>query len=181
MFFEACMNGDFGVIKSIINSSYNFDVNGRHPLGWTGLHSAASNGHAKIVKYLIEMGADVNAEDYFTLKSMEDINKIVRRKSEFNNWLRPNKNYEGCTALHYAVLADDLETVIVLTKSGADPNIVNKLGHKPISYVNQENTNLVKHLQSYMDRFAELERQKQLEERRKFPLEKRLKQFIVGK
>ncbi|XP_074598533.1 mitochondrial disaggregase-like [Brevipalpus obovatus] len=179
-FFEACMNGDFAVVKCIINSSYNFDINVRHPLGWTALHSAASNGQAKIVKYLIEMGADINAEDYYSIKEIEELSKIRRRRVEFNPYLKPNRIFEGCTPLHYAVLSDDIDTVRVLIEKGVDPTVKNKLGHTPTDYLADEDTEMKELLDDYMEKYHEIERQRQLEERRKFPLEKRLKQHIVG-
>lgn len=126
------------------------------------------------------MGANVNIEDYYTIRSANDLAKVQVRRSEFNILLRPSKNYEGCTPLHYAILIDDLETVKVLTDNGADPYYANKLGHKPIDYIDPENQLMVDHLNRYSAKYEELEKKRQMEERRKFPLEKRLKQFIVG-
>lgn len=41
------------------------DVNIRHPLGWTALHTAAINNKAEIIKVLLDNGADINAGDNF--------------------------------------------------------------------------------------------------------------------
>ena len=179
-FFEACKSGDVFSASFIVDSSYNFDINVRHPLGWTALHVAASNGRSNVVKYLIEMGADINAEDYYSLKEVEDLSKLRRRRNEFNPHLKPNLVYEGCTPLHYAVLSDDLPTVKLLIEKGADPQAKNKLGHKPIDYLANENTQMEELITDYTARYEEIEKQRRLEERRKFPIEQRLREHIVG-
>lgn len=40
----------------------------------------------------------------------------------------------GFTALHYAVLIDNIEVVKVLLEGGADPLLENDAGHRPIQY-----------------------------------------------
>ncbi len=47
-------------------------------------------------------------------------------------------NFEGSTALHYAVLGDQKEMVEVLMEAGADPNVKNKMGHLPRDYARGE-------------------------------------------
>lgn len=41
------------------------DINIRHPLGWTALHTAAINQKVEVIKILLQNGADVNAGDNF--------------------------------------------------------------------------------------------------------------------
>lgn len=41
------------------------DVNTRHPLGWTALHTAAINKKVEIIKILLDNDVDVNAGDNF--------------------------------------------------------------------------------------------------------------------
>lgn len=41
------------------------DINTRHPLGWTALHTAAINQKVDVIKVLLHDGADVNAGDNF--------------------------------------------------------------------------------------------------------------------
>lgn len=43
---------------------------------------------------------------------------LVTREDDFNNRLNNRASFKGCTALHYAVLADDYRTVKVLLDGG---------------------------------------------------------------
>lgn len=43
---------------------------------------------------------------------------LVTREDDFNNRLNIRANFKGCTALHYAVLADDYLTVKLLLDGG---------------------------------------------------------------
>jgi len=42
----------------------------------------------------------------------------VTREDEFNNRLNVRASFRGCTALHYAVLADDYLSVRMLLEAG---------------------------------------------------------------
>lgn len=43
---------------------------------------------------------------------------LVTREDDFNNRLNNRASFKGCTALHYAVLADDYRTVKMLLDGG---------------------------------------------------------------
>lgn len=43
---------------------------------------------------------------------------LVTREDEFNNRLNVRASFRGCTALHYAVLADDYLSVRMLLEAG---------------------------------------------------------------
>lgn len=43
---------------------------------------------------------------------------LVTREDDFNNRLNNRASFKGCTALHYAVLADDYRTVKALLDGG---------------------------------------------------------------
>ena len=42
------------------------DINRRHPLGWTALHTAVVNANWPIVEFLVDNGVDVNSKDEFS-------------------------------------------------------------------------------------------------------------------
>lgn len=42
------------------------DVNCRHPLGWTALHTAIVNANWPVVEFLVDNGVDINSKDEFS-------------------------------------------------------------------------------------------------------------------
>lgn len=69
----------------------------------TALHHAALNGHENTVKFLIDSGANKDAQDN-----------------------------HGNTALHLAVIFDQVDALKTLLESNADPNLQNKHGNTPL-------------------------------------------------
>ena len=85
--FELIKNNDLeGVIKAIENGA-KVDLQNRH-WGKTALHYAVEKGNLKIIKYLVEKGADANLQ-----------------------------NEGGRTALHYAKQKGNQEIIDLLTKN----------------------------------------------------------------
>jgi len=183
-FLKAVKNGNLFEVESLLKSG-GVDVNGRHELGWAPLHIAAVNCRREILTTLLEHGADPNLEDEFMNvyttareKRKHSLDVQISREDEFSNRLSNRANFRGCTALHYAALADDPGIVNALLEAGGDPLKVNDYGKTPLDYAREPS--IKKSLKLYGERFLEREREKEVEERRRFPLEKRLKQFIVG-
>nr|CAD7405391.1 unnamed protein product [Timema poppensis] len=181
--FRAAKFGNVQEIQRL--HSEGFDVNQRHPLGWTALHVAAINGKVEVLKTLIEAGANVDLGDDFINvyrtsieKGLHSIDVLVKREDEFSDRLNNRATFQGFTALHYAVLADHIEAVKVLLEKGADPSLENEAGHQPIEYARSEEMKQL--LRSPTAKYGEMLRQRKAEERRRFPLEQRLKQHIVG-
>ena len=182
-FLKACQRGDvYDVLQYIKNGA---DPNSRHHLGWAALHVAAMNGNGEVVEQLIKAGADVNLpEDYTNIyqtaqeKRMHSIDVMVSRQADFSDDLNLRANFRGCTALHYAVLADDIGVISVLLDAGADPLRANEYGRTPLDYARTDQIRGI--LKKYAEIYAEKRQKHEAEERRKFPLEKRMKEFIVG-
>ncbi|CAB4057823.1 clpB [Lepeophtheirus salmonis] len=141
--------------------------NTRHSLGWTGLHVASFSGQKEVVEVLLRHGADPNAEDDFTIYIM-----LVEKK------LNVRANFRGCSPLHYAVLSNEKNVIEVLLKGGANPFKKNDYGKTPLDYA--QGSEIKTLLKDYGKVYEETKRLKELEERRKYPLEKRMKEKIVG-
>ncbi|GLV35763.1 torsin [Carabus blaptoides fortunei] len=183
-FFRAAQYGLIQEVKKAIEND-KIDINRRHKLGWTALMVGAVNGKVDVCKYLLQAGADVNLGDNYINSSktgasigLHAVEVLLMRDEEFCNRLNNRATFLGCTALHYAVLADEPEIVQLLLEAGADPCIENDSGLRPIQFANDSE---IKHmLEEYTTKFEEIQKEKEIEERRKFPLEQRLKQHIVG-
>lgn len=161
------------------------DPNHRHRLGWTALMVAAMNRQHSAVKVLLEAGADPNAGDDFNNvydtsreKGIHSLEVLVSREDEFSSRLSSRAGFRGCTALHYATLADDPHTVTMLLEAGANPLQTNGLGHTARAYAKEGEVSTV--LQEWEGKFKELQARREAEERRRFPLERRLKEHIIG-
>ncbi|XP_063806972.1 mitochondrial disaggregase [Pseudophryne corroboree] len=180
---EAARTGNFRDVDRLLQEKV--DPNSRHKLGWTPLMVAAIGRNRSIVKSLLQAGADPNLGDEFCSvyetakeKSMHSLEVLVTREDEFSNRLNNRASFQGCTALHYAVLADDYGTVQALLEGGANPMQENKMGHIPLDYAREGE--MKKMLKEFESKFLLEQRRRDLEERRKFPLEQRLKEHIVG-
>ncbi|XP_036113846.1 caseinolytic peptidase B protein homolog isoform X1 [Molossus molossus] len=103
---------------------------------------------------------------------------LVTREDDFNNRLNNRASFKGCTALHYAVLADDYRTVKELLDGGASPLQRNEMGHTPLDYAREGD--VMKLLRTSEAKYQEKQRKREAEERRRFPLEQRLKEHIIG-
>ena len=80
--------------------------------------------------------------------------------------------------MHYAALSDSTGILNALLEAGADPLKANDYGHTPMDYARDPNTK--KLLKKFAEKYEVTKKKLEMEERRKFPLEQRLKEFIVG-
>lgn len=62
---------------------------------------------------------------------------LLIREEEFSDRLNNRATFQGFTALHYAVLADDLEIIEALLEGGANPSKENDAGHRPSDYAKE--------------------------------------------
>ncbi|XP_036392876.1 caseinolytic peptidase B protein homolog [Megalops cyprinoides] len=161
------------------------DPNYRHRLGWTALMVAAMNRQHNVVKVLLAAGADPNLGDDFSSvyemsreKGIHSLEVLVTREDEFNSRLSSRASFRGCTPLHYAVLADDPRTVRALLEAGASPLLTNDMGHTPLAYAKEGEMQTL--LKEWEGKFQEEQKRREAEERRRFPLEKRLREHIIG-
>lgn len=183
-FLKAIKRGHVREVENLLTAG-GVDVNGAHELGWAPLHVAAVNGRREIVTLLLKAGADPNIEDEFMNvyttareKRKHSLDVQIAREDEFSGRLSNRANFRGCTPLHYAALVDDPGIVNALLEAGADPLKANDYGHTPLEYA--RDPIIKKSLKSYAEKFEEKKAHREMEERRKFPLEQRLKEYIVG-
>ena len=134
---------------------------------------------------MLENKADPNIGDDFmnvnatarTL-SLNPLHVLYDREEQFSDRLNSKATFKGFTALHYAILTDNSDIIRLLLEWGADPLLENDLGHRPFEYCASEQTK--KLLESYEKEAQKRKEAKSREERRKFPLEQRLKQHLIG-
>ncbi|XP_022377624.1 caseinolytic peptidase B protein homolog isoform X1 [Enhydra lutris kenyoni] len=140
---------------------------------------------SSVVQILLAAGADPNLGDDFSSvyktakeQGIHSLEVLVTREDDFNNRLNNRASFKGCTALHYAVLADDYRTVKELLDGGANPLQRNEMGHTPLDYAREGE--VMKLLRTSEVKYQEKQRKREAEERRRFPLEQRLKEHIIG-
>lgn len=102
----------------------------------------------------------------------------ITREEEFSDLLNNRASFRGTTALHYAVLAQHVPTIQVLIEKEANPEVLNELGHKPCDYAG-ELKSIKKLLIDYESKWGEIRKAAEAEERRKFPLENRIRQVRI--
>ncbi|XP_046852538.1 caseinolytic peptidase B protein homolog isoform X2 [Xenia sp. Carnegie-2017] len=161
------------------------DVNKFHSLGWTALHVAAMNDSVKSMNLLLQAGADPNVrDDYSTAfkiagkKKMRLMDVMMIRENEFSHRLNKSANFSGFTPLHYASLIDSYEGVKLLLSKGADPTIKDDSGHSADEYTENEKIKMI--IKSNQAEYVQRKRRLEAEERKKYPLEKRIKEAIIG-
>lgn len=86
------------------------------------------------------------------------ITVLEKREEEFSDRLNSRANFQGFTALHYAVLADSIACVKALLDAGADPTLENDLGHRPIDYAREGEIKEL--LKEQADKYDEIKKEK---------------------
>jgi hypothetical protein len=122
------------------------DVNAKNSFGWSALMAAASNGHSEIQELLLDHKADPNAKFWngytpLMLSVRHGPVRIIERLLDAGADLnavsvgdRPDqeKNYEGTTPLHQAIIAKKPEIIDLLIRKGADVNRANRQSQTPL-------------------------------------------------
>ncbi len=112
--------------------------------GWTPLHNAAISGDGEIIRYLLDNGAPVDAQESYGETPLhyaveQGRHGVVVILLEYGASLVIQNNH-GKTALHSATEKDatgdeEVEIVRALLQAGADPNAKDKHGKTPLHRV----------------------------------------------
>ncbi|KAJ2808040.1 hypothetical protein H4R20_001030 [Coemansia guatemalensis] len=106
---SACMSDQPTMVKQLLEGQQPANVNCTNALGFTPLHYAAQTGAVECVKLLAKApGINLNIQDRMSRNTPLHMALIHRSKPQIT-----------------------LETVTLLTRAGADPRIVNKIGQRP--------------------------------------------------
>lgn len=110
---------------------------------------------------------------------------IRTRDRTFSRLVDPQADTVGFTPLHYGCLASDPAVIRVLTEYHADPELKDSSGHRAVEYTDSNavrsllEAHASEHL-SYKESEARKKQAEAAERRRLYPLEKRVKEHLVG-
>ena len=120
----AALVGDLRICRVVLRN-YNVDINARDDYGFTVLHSAAGSGHSELLQYLIENGSEVfskteNGRNCLHVAAEKGHLKICRMLLQSYNFVNHERDDDGLTVLHSAVLSGELELLQYLIENGSD-------------------------------------------------------------
>ena len=144
-------------------------AHGQHPYGWTALHVAVMNRKPTVVDLILSRS--IAALDERDLWDGSDKYRVLFASNGF-----AHRAVRGSTALHYACLLGDMETVKVLLRHGAQWTIPDNIGLLPEHYIDVSHGVDKKHEFKRLCEEDKLRRAKMLEEQSKKLAEEALKQ-----
>ncbi|KAM3854069.1 palmitoyltransferase ZDHHC13 isoform 3-T3 [Vipera latastei] len=120
--------------------------------GYSSLHLAVLFQHMPIIAYLISKGQSVDTTDlngYTPL--MLSAHKVIGREPtnflvKFNPIVNAVDNIEKNTALHWAVIAGNINAVDVLLEAGSSLDIKNAKGQRPLDLALQTKNRIIIHI-----------------------------------
>lgn len=150
-FFQAAGAGEIATIGQAIQQGINVDT--PDPDGQTALMFAGFNGHTKVMRLLLEHGADVNHTSVLDRTALmvtasgpnlEAVELLLSEGAKVNM----RDSHEGWTALMIAATEGQTEIVKRLLASGADKTLAEKDGETALIFAkNQGHQEIVQLLQ----------------------------------
>lgn len=131
-FLEACFEGDLEKVKKLLEIK-GLNANTRDLNSNTALMQAALKGNLGICKLLI---TDIDGEEFEEDPSKNEIH--CPRLKQTNKLDINAVNCNGKTALHKAAYNGSSAVIKLLLFNGADPEIVDSSGNKPMDYINTQ-------------------------------------------
>ena len=136
-FYQACRKGDIERLKVLLCESAS--LSDKVGNGDTPLHLACGAGQAQVASIFIQLGADIDAEDWHIRRTplhcacrSGDV-ATVRLLLEHGADVNVKKN-DGVTPLYYACGSGDVDIVRLLVEHGADINVKKNDGVTPLHY-----------------------------------------------
>lgn len=187
---QVLLENDYRQLKYLLESKDKsaFQYN---QAGMTPLIMAVVHNKTMLARLLLENGADPDCQDQFHrpkprmlsateyIYERDDLEKIESRKEYFPAHLNPNMNYYGATPLFYAVLNNNVKLVDLLIEHGADPLIRMKAGFNAFDVVHRDNAD-GEQIKQLLLKGVKQRDQIILEKRKKYPLESRLSEAVIG-
>ena len=141
----AIQNGETEYIEKLMYyNHFPGDINALDDSGLSPLHVAILYKQEKIVELLLKNGADVNMMSSETTILMEVMEML--REPHSNPWCKifDFDLYINLTPLHFATITGSLNIVRFLLENGANVNLENEQGLRPIhSAIHSENVEIV--------------------------------------
>lgn len=129
--FDLCRNGNTAELKTLLQSDTSL-LNFKKSNGFTPFIIATYNGQVKASKLMIEMGADINAQDRSGNTALMGVcfnGNIELVKLLISNKVMINAlNFNHASALIFAATFGHVEIVQLLLKAGADKTIKDNNG-----------------------------------------------------
>ncbi|CAC5425166.1 unnamed protein product [Mytilus coruscus] len=152
---EAVRQNNLEKLKSNIHSD---NIDYKTKSGWTVLHYAVSLNNLEAVKVLFHEELSQNDDSYFDF-TIDDQRELVCKEPT------PNVNVvdnNGLTAVHLAVINDNIEILSLLLRKKAEINVRDVLHRNPLHYIKSESA--TKLLLTYSSRNQCLETNRNAEE-----------------
>jgi len=134
--YEICRNGSYAEIQLLYEQSPN-QIDVPNSNGYTPLVLASYHNNSEVVSFLLEKGANINVNSGFgtplmaaVVKNHHDIvEQLLQSKADVNL-----SDESGTTALHYATMFKNTNTIQMLLDAGADIHSLDAQNYSPLDY-----------------------------------------------
>lgn len=156
---EAAGQGDLEVVHDMVTRGRNIHARVDRQTGHTPLHRAAQEGHAEVVLYLLEMGADISRTDRrghtpLHLASVQGHLAVVRHLMAHG--ANPDlPDLRGMTPLHLAATAGSLPVLVYLVEQGLSLEVMDTEGKTPLHWAAERGR--VEHMQYLLAQGAQVD------------------------